>query len=244
MSDLAVAAAFLLIAMLYASVGHAGASGYLAVMVLAGFAPETMRATALVLNVLVSTVVVWRMARARVMPWRQAFMFLPLSAPLAWVGGGMSLPHGVFRILVGLFLLYAAGYLVWRMRAGAFDRDFIRLPRRLPLILGAGLGFVAGATGIGGGILLSPILMAAGLAGARQTAAISALFILVNSLAGLVAIPELGAHLAPGIGLHAAAVLAGGVIGGELAARRLRPRGITLLLVAVLLVAAAKFLFT
>lgn len=244
MSDVVVAAAFLLIAMLYASVGHAGASGYLAVMVLAGFAPETMRATALVLNVLVSAVVVWRMARAHVMPWRQALMFLPLSAPLAWLGGSMSLPHGVFRILVGLFLIYAAVYLLWRMRAGVFDRDFLRLPRWLPPILGAALGFVAGATGIGGGILLSPVLMAAGLAGARQTAAISALFILANSLAGLIAIADLSAHVAPGLGLHAAAVLLGGLIGGELAARRLRPRGITLLLVAVLLVAAVKFLFT
>ncbi|RMF70990.1 MAG: sulfite exporter TauE/SafE family protein [Alphaproteobacteria bacterium] len=242
--DALAGALFFLIALLYASVGHAGASGYLAVMALLGFAPQMMRATALVLNVLVAGVVVWRMARAGAMPWRQALLFLPASAPLAWLGGRMALSPDLFRTIVGLFLLYAAGYLFWRMRGGAFDRDFMHLPRWLPVGLGAVLGFVAGATGIGGGILLSPILMMGGFAGARHTAAISALFILVNSAAGLAAVPELRTHVAPAVGWYAAAVLAGGVIGGELAARGLKSRAIAALLVVVLVIAAAKFLLT
>ncbi len=240
--DALAGALFFLIAVLYASVGHAGASGYLAVMALAGFPPETMRASALVLNVLVSGIVVWRMARAGVMPWRQAIPFLPLSVPLAWLGGRLVLPQEAFRVVIAAFLLYAAGFLLWRMRGGAFDRDFVRLPRWLPTALGAALGFAAGATGIGGGILLSPILMMSGLAGARRTAAISALFILANSAAGLLAIDDPGAQLAPAIGWYALAVVAGGAIGGELAARGLRPRGITGCLAVVLVIAALKFL--
>ncbi len=242
--DALVSVFFFLIAALYASVGHAGASGYLAVMALAGFPPGTIRTTALLLNLLVSGIVVWRMARAKVMPWRQALPFLPLSVPLAWLGGRIMLPQEAFRIVIALFLLYAAGFLVWRMRGGAFDRDFLRLPRWLPMALGAGLGFVAGTTGIGGGILLSPILMMSGLAGARHTAAISALFILANSAAGLLASAGPGAWPAPAIGWYALAVLAGGLIGGELAARGLQPRGITICLAAVLVVAALKFLLT
>jgi len=242
--DALVSVFFFLIAALYASVGHAGASGYLAVMALAGFAPEVMRTTALALNLLVSGVVVWRMVRAGVMPWRQAIPFLPLSVPLAWLGGRMLLPQEVFRVVIALFLLYAAGYLLWRMRGGAFDRDFVRLPRGLPVALGGVLGFVAGTTGIGGGILLSPILMMGGLAGARHTAAISALFIFANSAAGLLARAAAGAQLAPAVGWYGLAVLAGGVIGGELAARGLKPRAITICLAAVLVVAALKFLLT
>ncbi len=237
-----VAFAFFAIAVFYASVGHAGASGYLAVMALVGFAPETMRPLALLLNVLVAGLVTWRMARAGFLEWRRALPFVLLSAPFAYLGGRWHLPPDLYRPFVGVFLLYAAGYLWWRNRGGTFAHDFWAVPRWLPLPAGALLGLIAGLTGIGGGILLSPLLMMGGWTGARHTAAIAALFILINSAAGLIAQGARLAALPAATPLFALAVVAGGAIGAELAARRLAPPGVVWVLVVALLLAGLKFL--
>lgn len=239
---LLLALAFFVIAVFYASVGHAGASGYLAVMALAGFAPETMRPLALLLNVLVAGFVTWRMARAGFLEWRRALPFVLLSAPFAYLGGRWDLPAEVYRPFVGGFLIYAAGYLWWRNRHGHFRRDFWAVPRWLPLPVGAALGLVAGLTGIGGGILLSPLLMIGGWTGARHTAALASFFILVNSAAGLIALaPRLDA-LPAATPFFALAVIGGGAIGAELATRRLTPPGVVWVLVAALMLAGLKFL--
>ncbi len=237
-----LATAFFVIAAFYGSVGHAGASGYLAVMALAGLSPETMRPLALLLNVLVAGLVTWRMGRAGFLRWRQALPFVLLSAPFAYLGGRWHLPAEVYRPFVGVFLLYASGYLWWRNRGENFARDFWAVPHWLPLPVGALLGLLAGLTGIGGGILLSPLLMMGGWAGARHTAAIAALFILVNSAAGLIALAPRLAVLPAATPLFALAVVGGGVIGAELATRRLAPRGVVWVLVAALLLAGTKFL--
>ncbi len=177
-------------AMLYSSVGHGGASGYLAVMALFSFAPATMRPTALILNICVSSIAAFKFARKGFFSWRKFYPFAVASVPFAYLGGSVSLPTAIFKIIVGVVLLVAAILLVRRptipgeIESGSEDKT-ISLP--IALACGSGLGLLSGLTGVGGGIFLSPLLLFMKWSDVRQTAAISAMFILVNSIAGLAA---------------------------------------------------------
>jgi uncharacterized protein len=233
-------------ALLYSTVGHGGASGYLAAMALFGLAPEVMKPTALTLNLVVAGLGTFRYARAGCFSWNVFWPFALLSIPFAFLGGKSTLPPQVYRILLGLVLLFAAWRLAFRQSAHA---PAMLTPIQLPLALtiGAAIGLLSGLTGVGGGIFLSPILLLLGWATVRQTAGVSAAFILVNSIAGLVG---QGLH---GHGLQALprdilwwapAALAGGVIGTELGSRRLTPLTMRRLLAAVLVVAGVKMLVT
>ena len=228
-------------ALLYSSVGHGGASGYLAAMALFGVAPDVMKPTALVLNLIVASIGTIRFYRAGYFTWQLFWPFAVCSIPCAFIGGKLKLPVGYYNAIIGVVLLFAA----WRLAlkstsSAATTTKQIALP--LAFALGAGLGLLSGLTGVGGGIFLSPLLLLMNWAGVRQTAAISAAFILVNSAAGLLG------HLAsvkavPGdIVWWAPAALAGGLIGSELGSRRLPPLAIRRLLAAVLLVAGTKML--
>jgi len=237
-----------LAALLYSTVGHGGASGYLAAMALYGLAPDVMKPTALTLNLVVAGLGTYRYARAGCFAWNLFWPFAVLSIPLAFVGGKSTLPPQVYRILLGLVLLFAAWRLAFRQRDHApSELKPVQLP--LALLIGAVIGLLSGLTGVGGGIFLSPILLLLGWATVRQTAGVSAAFILVNSVAGL-----LGQGLqGQGHGLQALpkdilwwalAALAGGLIGTELGSRRLSPIMMRRLLAAVLVVAAVKMLAT
>ncbi len=236
---LAIAVAAL--AALYASVGHGGASGYLAAMALLAVAPADMRPTALTLNVLVAGLALAQFAQAGHFIWQRFVPFAVTSIPLAFVGGLILLPGWAYQPLVALALLWVALRLLFG------DKLVRERPRRLPLsaalAAGGGIGLVSGLTGVGGGIYLSPVLMLAGWATAKQTAAIAAAFVLVNSLAGL------AGHAAGGgampwvmIGLTAPAAVLGGAIGASLGSRRLAGPAIQRVLAMVLLVAVGKLL--
>lgn len=233
--------AIFLVALLYASVGHAGASGYIAVMVLFGVAVEQIRPTALVLNLVVATVGTVLFARAGHFSWRRFWPFALTAPPLAFLGGSLQLPVVTLRMLLGIVLLLSALRLF--VKPGA-SREPRPVPPAVGLAVGAGIGFLAGLTGTGGGIFLTPLLLFAGWATPKQAAAVSAPFILVNSLAGLAGYNQAGLAipaLAPALAL---AALAGGFLGARLGATRIPDRRLPLLLAVVLVIASAKLLFS
>lgn len=230
-----------LIAFLYSTVGHAGASGYIAVMTLWGIAPTTIRPTALVLNILVASIGAFQFWRAGHFSWRLFWPFALLSIPAAYLGGYLQPSASVLRILIGVVLLFSAARLVLRRS----DPPETFAPSRPTAIsVGAGLGFLSGLTGTGGGIFLTPLLLFCRWAHIRQAAAVSALFILVNSVAGLVGYFT-KVHSVPSLGLTLAlAAIIGGIVGSHLGSRRFAVRVISLFLATVLLVAGTKLIFT
>jgi uncharacterized protein len=230
-----------LIAFLYSSVGHAGASGYIAVMTLWGLAPTVIRPTALVLNILVAAIGAFQFWRAGHFVWKLFWPFALLSIPAAYFGGYLQPSASVLRILIGLVLLFSAVRLIFHRN----DPPNVLTPSQPTAIsVGAGLGFLSGLTGTGGGIFLTPLLLFCRWAHIRQAAAVSALFILVNSIAGLVgyftkvrSIPSLGFILAT-------AAIIGGTVGSHLGSRRFAVRVISLFLASVLFIAGTKLIFT
>ena len=234
-----LAAGILAIAFLYSSVGHAGASGYIAVMSLFSLAPEVIKPTALALNILVACLASWQFWRAGYFSWPLFWPFAALSFPLAFIGGYASLPTKAFKVLVGLVLLVSAARLLIRPPADLKKTD---PPRAAALSIGGGIGLLSGLTGTGGGIFLTPILLFRHWARARTAGAVSALFILVNSVAGLLG--NLGATRnfpTPALALIAAAA-AGGAAGSYLGSHRLAHTGIKRMLAVVLLIAGSKLI--
>jgi uncharacterized protein len=229
-----------LAALAYSAVGHGGASGYLAVMALLGTAPATMRPTALILNLVVSTIGVIQFSRAGHFRWNLFWPFAVTSIPAAYLGGRLSLTDASYRAVVGGVLVLSALRFVWTLRAP----DAESRPPRRPVALGTGalLGFLAGLTGVGGGIFLSPLLLLLGWADLRTTAATSAAFILVNSLAGLIGQLPIGPVLPPALPLWVAAVMLGGGVGATLGSRRLPIPALRGVLALVLLVAGVKLI--
>jgi uncharacterized membrane protein YfcA len=230
-----------LIAFLYSSVGHAGASGYIAVMTLWGLAPTVIRPTALVLNILVASIGAFQFWRAGHFAWKLFWPFALLSVPAAYLGGYLQPSASVLKILIGLVLLFSAVRLIFRRGDPAKVA-----PPSPPIAVGVGaaIGFLSGLTGTGGGIFLTPILLFSGWARILQAAAVSALFILVNSIAGLIGYFN-AKHSIPSLGLVlAAAAVIGGVLGSHLGSRRLPVRTISLLLATVLVIAGTKLIFT
>jgi uncharacterized membrane protein YfcA len=229
-------------ALLYSTVGHGGASGYLAAMALFDLAPETMKPTALVLNLFVAGVGTIRYSRAGCFSWNTFWPFAALSIPLAFLGGMWRLPAMAYKIILGLVLLFAAWRLAYKQSAHAA----LRLkPVNVPaaMALGAAIGLLSGLTGIGGGIFLSPLLLLLGWADIRRTAGVSVTFILVNSAAGLLGHWESVKSLPHEILWWAPAALLGGLVGSELGSRRLTPLTMRRLLAIVLVVAGLKMLF-
>jgi hypothetical protein len=227
-----------LVAALYSTVGHAGASGYLAAMALLGVAPQAMRPAALALNILVSVIATVRFAGAGCFHWRTFAPFALASIPCSFVGGYWELPSPIYRRIVGAILIYAA---IRLFAASAMTTPATRLPpTAAALSIGAVIGLLSGLIGVGGGIFLSPILLFMNWADPRRTAGVSAAFILVNSFAGLVGhIPRLDA-LPAWLPFGAIAAIAGGAIGSHLGARKFAGPTIRRLLAVVLLVAAVK----
>jgi uncharacterized protein len=238
---LVLAAGMLVAAFVYASVGHGGASAYLAAMALAGIAPAEMRPIALALNIVVSSLATWKFWRAGHFNWRLFWPFAAVSIPFAYLGGALTLPGQAYKILVGLVLVYA-GWQLWKsFRAGEEMRE-VRAPAvPLAMAIGAGMGLLSGLTGVGGGIFLSPLLLMLGWAGTKQTSAVAAPFILVNSAAGLAAGFAAGTAALPASTLWLAiAVLAGGWLGAEYGSRRFTNPVVRRFLAVVLVVAGAK----
>src|SRR6476620_11484275 len=167
------------IALLYSSVGHAGASGYIATMTLFGIAPVVIRPTALVLNILVASIGTFQFWRAGYFSWKLFWPFALLSIPAAYVGGYLQPSAAFLRILIGIVLLFSAARLVFRR---SDPPETFPPSRPMAVSVGAGLGFLAGLTGTGGGIFLTPLLLFCGWAHIRQAAAVSELIIFADSL--------------------------------------------------------------
>jgi uncharacterized membrane protein YfcA len=228
-------------AALYTSVGHAGASAYLALMALFGVSPATMRPTALVLNVLVATFVSARYLRAGLFRWRVLWPPLLGALPMAFLGGAIQLPGAVYRPLVGLVLLVAAARLLWSPEPLGN-----RPPRDPPVawgvLSGAGIGLLSGLTGTGGGIFLSPLLLFLGWCETRRASGVAAVFILCNSLAGLAGNLAIVRTLPADLPLLAGATMLGALIGTTLGTSRLAVPGILKALGVVLVVAGVKLI--
>ncbi|MCV0402477.1 MAG: TSUP family transporter [Chloroflexi bacterium] len=239
---LLLAALFFAAALLYSSVGHAGASAYLAAMALVGVVPETMRPVALVLNLFVATIVIVRFGRAGHLPIRHLVPLAIGSVPMAFIGGSIALPGEIYRPLVALVLLAGAA----RLATATATDDEVE-PHGVPLLpgvaSGAGIGLLAGLTGTGGGIFLTPLLVLAGWTGTRAAAGLSGAFILVNSIAGLGGLVRGGLALPPELPVWVGAVVGGGLFGSWLGAARFSILNLRRALALVLVLAAAKLVF-
>ncbi len=234
---------FVVVGALYASVGHAGASGYLAVMALLGTSATLMRPTALMVNVCVATIACVQFARAGHFHWRLFWPFAIAAVPAAFLGGMVSLPARPMQALIGVVLLLACLRMAWEALGGRLAARTVRAPGRpVALATGGALGFVAGLTGTGGGVFLSPLMLVCGWADAKRTAAISALFILVNSIAGLGGLSLRGGLSAPHLALLAGSACIGGLAGSWWGSRHAAPRSLYAALACVLLLASAKLL--
>ena len=246
MPDLAVlAAAFFAVAVLYSAVGNAGGTGYLAVMALFEVAPERMKPTALLLNVLVSTVAVFNFRRAGVFYPRAALPLLVGSVPFAWLGGTVSASGDWYQPLVGALLALAGvKMLTGRGHLGPVRPGERPVAHWAPsLALGAVIGALSGLTGTGGGIFLTPVLVLLGWATIHQSAGISAVFILASSAAALAGSASVGPIVGPETGVLAVVAVAGGFLGSWAGAHRLPERPLTVALGVVLMIGAARLLW-
>ncbi len=238
-----VAALMAVAAALYSSVGHGGASAYLAIMALFAVAPETMRPTALALNLVVATFAAIRFAVNGQTNWRLLAAFSVAAVPAAFLGGGIDLEPAIYRPLVGVVLLLAAVRLFWQPERLA-AREVHQPSLALTLPAGASLGLLAGLTGTGGGIFLSPLIILFGWENARKTAGVAAAFIVLNSAAGLLGNLASVQRLPAELPILAGAVFAGALLGSWLGVSRLPHHRLLQGLALVLVIAGLKLLLT
>lgn len=229
------------VAVLYSAVGHAGASGYLAAMGLLGVAPAVMKPTALVLNILVAVITSTKFYRAGHFSYRLFWPFALTSIPFAFLGGALTLPTHWYKFAVGGLLLYSAVQMFFTRRAIA-ERASAQPPLLIALAIGSVIGLASGLIGVGGGIFLSPVLILAGWAGVREAAAVSAVFILANSIAGLLGHVTAVAGLPSALPVFAVAAVVGGWIGASYGSRRLPPTALRQVLALVLVIAGLKLM--
>ncbi len=241
-----LAALFLLVAALYSSVGHAGASGYIAAMALLGFAPEQMRPTALALNLLVGGIGLLRFWRNGQVRWRNVLPFVLASAPAAYFAAQVNLPRESYSALLGMILLVAA-FGVFRSASRAEVTDVQDRGRQVPwlpgLLIGAAIGVLSGLTGTGGAIFLTPLLLFAHWMPTREASGTSVAFVWINSLTGLIGLLQGSGTLPDTLPLWLAAVAIGALLGTQLGLKWLPVRELRYALVLVLLIAAGKLLF-
>jgi hypothetical protein len=234
----------LIIAFLYACVGHGGASGYIAAMAFSGIPVETIRVSALILNICVAGIGTYKFARQRTIRWALLWPLIITSVPMAFVGGQLHMPTYWLKFTLGCVLIYSAAYSLWTMRQPK-DIAFQPPATLLLMLIGAALGILSGLTGVGGGIFLSPLLLIMACAPIRTISGTSAAFILVNSLAGLG-----GRYISSGFQLHvphdllwwAVAAIVGGYFGAEIGSKYLKGQYIKAMLSVVLVIAGLKMI--
>lgn len=234
---------FFLVALLYACVGHAGASGYLAIMAFTGLAASTMKPTALALNILVAIIASFKFYRVGAFSKK---IFIPLiitSIPCAYIGGLITLPGYIYKPLIGVVLIYSAVQSFYTSKQQGLINP-IDIERSYLLIAGAALGFLSGISGVGGGIFLSPLLLFMRAEQPKVISGIAAAFILVNSTSGLLGAVSKGATLPPTFTYWAIAVIVGGYIGAEMGSKKLSNPMILKILAVVLATAGVKMLLT
>ena len=229
------------VALLYSSVGHAGASGYLAAMALASIAPEVMKPTALTLNILVAGIATVQFYRAGCFSWSLFWPFTLTSIPFSFLGGYVTLQSGVYKQLLGFVLLFVAYRLFSNRAITPSPKKQIRL--WASLVCGAGIGFLAGLIGVGGGIFLSPLFVLMGWANIKEQSGVAAAFILVNSIAGMFGHLAAMKNLPNILPYWIVASVTGGIIGARLGSLRLGHLALRRILATVLVIAVVKLLF-
>jgi uncharacterized membrane protein YfcA len=231
--------AILAVAVMYSSVGHGGASGYLAVMAFLGVMPEVTRPTALVLNLFVASIGTYQFWRAGYFSWRVFWPFAVTSIPFAFIGGMIQLPTNVYKIVLGIVLALAALRLAWKLRSTNEIHD---PPVWAALVIGAVIGLLSGLVGVGGGIFLTPVLLLANWSETKTAAGVSAMFILVNSISGLAGNYSQLSALPSNVWIWIAAAVVGGLLGSTLGAKKSDSLTLRRVLAVVLLFAAVKLI--
>ena len=230
-----------IVAVLYSSVGHGGASGYLAVMTIFSFNPHILRSSALLLNLFVAGIAFFQYYRKGYFKWNLFLPFAIASIPFAFLGGMITLDTLLYKKVLGFCLLFAVFRMILNIKTNSIQRK--ELSFKVGLITGAVLGFVSGIIGIGGGIFLSPLLLLLHWADMKETAAVSALFIFVNSVAGLAGILSSGLNLSSEIFIWVPVALLGGILGSYMGSFRISGKVLRYLLSVVLLLASVKLFF-
>lgn len=232
----------IVIAFLYASIGHGGASGYLALMALFSLDPLMMRSSALTLNLFVAGVSFISYYRGGYFRWKILMPFIITSIPMAYLGAQMQIDPRLYKIILGIFLLIAVlRMLILKPKQGNNITDPNLL---IGLAIGAGLGFFSGMIGIGGGIILSPILILMGWATVKEAAAVSAIFIFLNSASGLVGVAQSGFNPNPEIFYWIGIALLGGILGSYSGSIKFSQIRLQYILAFVLIMASFKlFIF-
>ena len=231
-----------LVAFLYSSVGHGGASGYLALMALFTITPEVMKPTALLLNLFVSLTSFVQFYRGKHFNWKLFLPFAITSVPMAYLGGRMALTDDVYKKILGILLIVPIIRFIFF--ANIKIEEIKKTNVILSLLIGAGIGLLSGLIGIGGGIILSPILLLLKWADMKQTAAISALFIFVNSLSGLAGQLQKGISFSTDMYAYVAVAFVGGICGAYFGSLKFKQNILQYLLAIVLIIASYKLLFT
>ncbi len=233
--------ALFVVAILYSSVGHGGASGYLAVMAFLAVSPAVTRPTALILNLFVASIGAFQFYRRGYFDWKVFLSFAVTSVPFAFLGGKIDLPFDVYRIVLGLVLLFAAFRLAWNFSP---EKEIAAPKLWIALVVGAFIGLLSGLVGVGGGIFLTPVLLLMNWTEARTAAGISAMFILVNSAAGLLGNYQQVFQLQSNVIFWIIAAALGGIIGSTLGSRYFNTLVLRRVLAVVLVSAAVKLIFT
>ena len=230
------------VAFMYSSVGHGGASGYLALMAFFSFAPEVMRPTALLLNIFVSLTAFIQYYRGGHFSWKLFLPFAVASVPAAFLGGLINIDAGLYKTILGILLLFS----VIRLIGLKFNNieKFKKQNLVWSLFIGAAIGVISGIIGIGGGIILSPVILLLHWGNLKQTAAVSALFILVNSISGMAGLITRGVQMSHNMTWMIVVAFAGGLLGSYFGAMKAGNFFLKTLLAFVLLLASVKLLFT
>jgi len=241
MFEISIVLAIFVVAVLYSSVGHGGASGYLAVMALLGVSAAVTRPTALILNLFVASIAFVQFYRAGHFDWRVFLPFAITSVPFAYLGGKIQTPEAVYKIILGVVLMLAATRLAINLKS---ENEPSAPNVGLALLIGACLGFVSGLVGVGGGIFLTPILLLMNWTETKKAAGVSALFILVNSISGLLGNYAQVAQLSSNVIFWIVAAIAGGIIGSTMGSYRFDSLTLRRVLACGLLIAGVKLIFT
>jgi len=240
MADILFVSFLFFIAILYSSVGHGGASGYLALMVIFNFAPEIIRPTALLLNIFVSSIALVAFYKNGHLKFKLLLPFVITSIPLSYIGGTISINPKIYKIILGIFLIIAIARMIYRPKN--LSSELKKTRNYLALLIGAFLGFFSGLIGIGGGIILSPIILLLGWANVKETSAVSAAFIMLNSISGLSGQYSSDISFAPEIFYMLTACILGGAIGAHIGSFRASDRSLRYTLSIVLIFASAKLI--
>lgn len=230
------------VAFLYSSVGHGGASGYIAVLALFGTASLQIKTSSLILNILVSSIAFFQYYKAGYFRWNLFLPFALASVPLAYIGAQIVLTDSVYKKILAVCLLFPIARLMWNN--GVREQESQTPNIYISLIIGAAIGLLSGMLGIGGGIILSPILLILHWANMKETAAVSALFILVNSLAGFASIIQKGNPIESSIFPLILLAVAGGIVGAYAGSKKLKLGLLKNILSLVLVIAVLKLFFT